>query len=103
MHEHAALTIEHAKVKKMLLADKDHELREYEYQWGVAKANVAASEGELMVVEEEVAVSRVGLADAQAPRRRFTKWRFQPTSRGAYRGTRRRLGAAAGRALVFWG
>ena len=58
MHEHAALTIEHAKVKKMLLADKDHELREYEYQWGVAKANVAASEGELMVVEEEVAVLR---------------------------------------------
>lgn len=32
MHEHAALTIEHAKVKKMLLADKDHELQEYEYQ-----------------------------------------------------------------------
>jgi len=56
MHEHAALTIEHAKVKKMLLADKDHELQEYEYQWGVAKANVAASEGELMVVDEEVAV-----------------------------------------------
>ncbi|KAJ8614420.1 hypothetical protein CTAYLR_000747 [Chrysophaeum taylorii] len=58
MHEHAALTIEHAKVKKMLLADKDHELQEYEYQWGVAKANVAASEGELMVVDEEVAVLR---------------------------------------------
>ena len=56
MHEHAALTIEHAKVKKMLLADKDHELQEYEYQWGVAKANVAASEGELMVVDEELAV-----------------------------------------------
>jgi len=58
MHEHAALTIEHAKVKKMLLADKDHELQEYEYQWGVAKANVAAAEGELMVVDEEVAVLR---------------------------------------------
>ena len=58
MHEHAALTIEHAKVKKMLLADKDHELQEYEYQWGVAKANVAASEGELMVVDEEVSVLR---------------------------------------------
>ena len=58
MHEHAALTIEHAKVKKMLLADKDHELQEYEYQWGVAKANVAASEGELMVLEEEVSVLR---------------------------------------------
>mmetsp|Transcript_19031 Transcript_19031/g.28761 ORF Transcript_19031/g.28761 Transcript_19031/m.28761 type:complete len:937 (-) Transcript_19031:350-3160(-) len=58
MHEHAALTIEHARVKKMLLADKDHELQEYEYQWGVAKANVAASEGELMVVDEEVAVLR---------------------------------------------
>lgn len=58
MHEHAALTVEHAKVKKMLLADKDHELQEYEYQWGVAKANVAASEGELMVVDEEVAVLR---------------------------------------------
>ena len=57
-HEHAALTIEHAKVKKMLLADKDHELQEYEYQWGVAKANVAASEGELMVVDEEVSVLR---------------------------------------------
>ena len=38
------LTVEHAKVKKMLLADKDHELQEYEYQWGVAKANMAASE-----------------------------------------------------------
>mmetsp|Transcript_8304 Transcript_8304/g.28607 ORF Transcript_8304/g.28607 Transcript_8304/m.28607 type:complete len:319 (+) Transcript_8304:411-1367(+) len=61
MHEHAALTIEHAKVKKMLLADKDHELQEYEYQWGVAKANVAAGDGELMVVDEEVAVLR-GLA-----------------------------------------
>ena len=40
----------------MLLADKDHELQEYEYQWGVAKANVAASEGELNVVDEEVSV-----------------------------------------------
>jgi hypothetical protein len=26
----------------MLLADKDHELQEYEYQWGVAKANVSS-------------------------------------------------------------
>ena len=50
------LTVEHAKVKKMLLADKDHELQEYEYQWGVAKANMAASAGELMIVDEEVSI-----------------------------------------------
>ena len=56
MREHTVLTVEHAKVKKMLLADKDHELQEYEYQWGVAKANMAASEGELMIVDEEVSI-----------------------------------------------
>ena len=58
MHEHAALTIEHAKVKKMLLADKDHELANTSTSGASPKPMLLQAKGELMVVEEEVAVLR---------------------------------------------
>ena len=99
MYEHAALMIEHAKVKKMLLADKDHELREYEYQWGVAR-RTSRPKG-LMVVEGEVAVLRGLVLQMHKHLADATRVVSRRTSRGACR----ELQAAGrvGTAPVSWG
>lgn len=96
MHEHAALTIEHAKVKKMLLADKDHELQEYEYQYvrctealnpRLARASSRGREGPDTLHPDPVPSPQVGRCQGQRCRQRG---RAHGRRRGSRRAPRHR-------------
>mmetsp|Transcript_49410 Transcript_49410/g.139954 ORF Transcript_49410/g.139954 Transcript_49410/m.139954 type:complete len:806 (-) Transcript_49410:201-2618(-) len=56
MHEHAELVKKNIVATKELLAAKEKELEECEFQWGVAKANMAHEEGELFQLKDETAI-----------------------------------------------
>jgi len=58
LSSHAGLLQENITATKELAVVKEAEVQEREFQWGMAKANVAHEEGEAMTLEEDTSVLR---------------------------------------------